>query len=151
MFDTLREFLHVAVRFFRRNFCVNLRCANAPVSQHLQERLDRYVVRQADGCNIAVVTHVARAVLFDTAFLRYCFDTVLAVGVIQTGRAACSLRSYLLFLDDMFGYIQQSDICFGSRFLTIGVQPQMLVERGLQVRFRKIIRSAQTIEHAEDE
>ena len=53
----------------------------------------------------------------------------------------------------MLGDVQQSDIGFDTRFLTVGVQPQMPVERGLQIRLGKIrhIRPAQSRKSAEDE
>ncbi len=81
LFDALREFLHVAAHFLRRDLRVDLRRADTPVSQHFRERFDGHVVRQTNGRRVAVATLMPRDVLFDTALLRYRLDAVLAVGV----------------------------------------------------------------------
>lgn len=89
-----------------------------------------------------------RYVFLDTASLRYGFNAVLAVIVTRNGQQLISLGHAVVLLDDMLGYIQQPDIRFDTRFLTLGVQPQMPVERGLQIRLGKIrhIRPAQSRE-----
>lgn len=60
MLDTLREFLHVAAHFLRRDFGVDLRRADAAVSQHLRERFNRHVVRQADRRGVGMAAHVSK-------------------------------------------------------------------------------------------
>ena len=94
-----------------------------------------------------------RDVLFDTALLRYCFDAVLAVGVTGNWQQFVPFGHAVVFLDDMLGDVQQPDIRFDTRFLTVGVQPQMPVERGLQIRSGKVrhIRPTQSRERAENE
>ena len=94
-----------------------------------------------------------RYVFLDTASLRYDLDTVLAVIVTWNGQQLVSFVHTVVFLDDMLGDIQQSDIRFDTCFLTVGVQPQMPVERGLQIRSGEVrhIRPAQSREAAEDE
>ena len=100
-----------------------------------------------------MAAHVPRDVFLDAAFLRYDLDTVLAVIVTRNGQQLVSFVHTVVFLDDMLGDIQQSDIRFDTRFLTVGIQPQMPVERSLQVRFGKVrhIRPAQSRKNAEDE
>ena len=56
LFDALREFLHVAAHFLRRDLRVDLRRADTPVSQHFRERFDGHVVRQTNGRRVAVAT-----------------------------------------------------------------------------------------------
>lgn len=68
---------------------------------------------------------VPRDVFLDAAFLRYDLDTVLAVIVTRNGQQLVSFVHTVVFLDDMLGDIQQSDIRFDTRFLTVGIQPQM--------------------------
>ena len=58
LLDALREFLHIAAHFLRRNLRIDLRRADATVAQHLRERFDRYVVRQADCRGIGMAAHV---------------------------------------------------------------------------------------------
>lgn len=50
----LREFLHVAAHFLGGNLRIDLRRADATVAQHLRERFDRHVVRQADRRGIGM-------------------------------------------------------------------------------------------------
>ena len=99
----MREFLHVAAHFLRCNLRVNLRRADAPVSEHFRERFDRYVVRQADGRRIAVAAHVPRDVLFDTALLRYCLDASFTAFVTRNGQQLVPFGHAVVFLDDMSG------------------------------------------------
>lgn len=58
LFDTLREFFHIAAHFLRRDFGVDLRRADAAVSEHLRERFDGHVVRQAHRRRVGVAAHV---------------------------------------------------------------------------------------------
>lgn len=66
---------------------------------------------------------VPRYILLDAAYLCDDLDTVLAVIVTQNGQQFISLGHAVVLLDDMLGDIQQSDIGFDTRFLTVGVQP----------------------------
>lgn len=79
-----------------------------------------------------------RDIFLDTAFFRNHFDAVLAVGITRNGQQFVALGHAVVLFDDMLGYIQQADIRFCTRLLAIGDNPQMAVERGLQVRFRQI-------------
>lgn len=130
-----------------------MRRADATVSQHLRERFDRYVVRQADRRGIGMAGYMPRYVFLDTASLRYGLNAVLAVIVTRNGQEFSVGRHIAVFLDDMLGDIQQPDIRFDTRFLSVGVQPQMPVERGLQIRSGKVrhIRPTQSRKGAEDE
>lgn len=94
-----------------------------------------------------------RDVLLDTAFSRNHFDAVLAVGIARNGQQLIALGHAVVFFDDMLGNLQQANIRFRTRLLAVGDNPQVAVERGLQVRFRQVrhIRPAQTREGAEDE
>ena len=132
---------------------IDLRRADAAVSQHLRERFDRYVVRQADRRGIGMAAHVPRYVLLDTASLRYGLNAVFTIIIAWNGQQLISLGHAVVLLDDMLGDIQQSDIRFDTRFLSVGVQPQMPVERGLQIRSGKVrhIRPTQSRKGAEDE
>lgn len=58
MLDTLREFFHIAAHLFCRYFGVDLRRADAAVSEHLRERFNRHVVRQAHRRRVGVAAHV---------------------------------------------------------------------------------------------
>lgn len=153
LLDTLREFLHIAAHFLGGNLRIDLRRADTAVAQHLRERFDRYVVRQADRRGVGMAAYVPRYVFLNTASLRYGLNAVLAVIVTRNGQQLISLGHAVVLLDDMLGNIQQSDIGFDTRFLTVGIQPQMPVERSLQVRFGKVrhIRPAQSRKNAEDE
>ena len=153
LLDTLREFLHIAAHFLGCNLRIDLRRADAAVSQHLRERFDRYVVRQADRRGIGMAAHVPRYVFLDTASLRYGLNAVLAVIVTRNGQEPSVGCHIAVLFDDMLGDVQQPDIGFGARFLTVGIQPQMPVERGLQIRLGKVchIRPAQSRKGAEDE
>lgn len=94
-----------------------------------------------------------RDVFLNAASLRYDFNAVLAVIVTRNGQEpSVGCRIAVLF-DDMLGDVQQPDIGFDARFLTVGVQPQMPVERGLQIRLGKVrhIRPTQSRKGAEDE
>lgn len=153
LLDSLRELLHIAAYFFRRNFGVNLRRADAAVSQHLRQRFDRYVVRQADRRSVSMTAHMPRDVFLDTAFLCYDLYAFLAVCVTRNGQQIAFLGHILVLVDDMLGHIQQADIRFNARLLAVGVNPCMPIERGLQVRFGKVshIRPAQSRKGTEDE
>ena len=153
LLDTLREFLHIAAHFLGCNLRIYLRRADATVSQHLRERFDRYVVRQADRRGIGMAAHVPRDVFLDAASLRYGLNAVFTIIVAWNGQQLISLGHAVVFLDDMLGDVQQPDIRFDTRFLTVGVQPQMPVERGLQIRSGKVrhIRPTQSRERAENE
>lgn len=98
-------------------------------------------------------SHVPRDVFLDAASLRYGLNAVLAVIVTRNGQEFSVGRHIVVLLDDMLGDTQQSDIRFDTRFLSVGIQPQMPVERGLQVRSGKVrhIRPAQSRKSAEDE
>ena len=98
-------------------------------------------------------SHVPRDVFLDAASLRYGLNAVFTIIVAWNGQQLVSFVHTVVLLDDMLGDIQQSDIRFDTRFLSVGVQPQMPVERGLQIRLGKIrhIRPAQSRERAEDE
>lgn len=93
-----------------------------------------------------------RYVFLDTASLRYGLNAVLAVIVTRNGQEPSVGCHIAVLFDDMLGDVQQPDIGFDARFLTLGVQPQMPVERGLQIRLGKVhhIRPAQSRERAED-
>ena len=123
LLDTLREFLHVAAHFLGGNLRIDLRRADAAVSQHLRECLDRYIVRQTHRRSIGMAAHVPRYVFLDTAPLCYDLNAVLAVGIARYRQQFSILGHALVFLDDMLRNVQQSDICFDTRFLTVGVQP----------------------------
>lgn len=58
LLDTLREFFHIAAHLFCRDFGVDLRRADAAVSQHLRERFNRHVVRQAHRCRVGMAETV---------------------------------------------------------------------------------------------
>lgn len=75
-----------------------------------------------------MASHVPRYVFLNTASLRYGLNAVLAVIVTRNGQQLISLGHAVVLLDDMLGNIQQSDIGFDTRFLTVGIQPQMPVE-----------------------
>lgn len=94
-----------------------------------------------------------RYVFLDAASLRYGLNAVFTIIIAWNGQQFISLGYAVVFLDDMLGDIQQSDIRFDARFLTVGVQPQMPVERSLQVRLGKVrhIRPTQSRKGAEDE
>lgn len=94
-----------------------------------------------------------RYVFLDTASLRYGLNAVLAVIVTRNGQEPSVGCHIAVLLDDMLGDVQQPDIRFDTRFLSVGVQPQMPVERGLQVRSGKVrhIPPAQSRKGAEDE
>lgn len=94
-----------------------------------------------------------RYVFLDAASLRYGLNAVFTIIVAWNGQELSVGRHIAVLLDDMLGNVQQSDIRFDTRFLTVGVQPQMPVERSLQVRFGKVrhIRPTQSRERAEDE
>ena len=97
--------------------------------------------------------YMPRYVFLDTASLRYDFNAVFTI-IVGWNRQEFSVGLHIaIFLDDMLGNVQQSDIGFDTRFLTLGVQPQMPVERGLQIRLGKVchIRPAQSRKGAEDE
>ena len=98
-------------------------------------------------------SHVPRYVFLDTASLRYGLNAVFAVIVTRNGQEPSVGCHITVLFDDMLGNVQQSDVRFDTRFLTLGVQPQMPVERGLQVRLGKVrhIRPAQSRKGAEDE
>lgn len=98
-------------------------------------------------------SNVPRDVFLDAASLRYGLNAVLAVIVTRNGQQLSVGCHIAVLLDDMLGDTQQSDIRFDTRFLTVGVQPQMPVERGLQIRLGKVrhIRPAQSRKSAEDE
>lgn len=100
-----------------------------------------------------MTSKMPRYVFLDAAFLRYCLDASFTVFVTRYGQQPISLGHAVVLLDNMFGYIQQSDIRFDTRFLTVGVDPQMTVERDAQIGFRQVrhIRPAQTRKGAEDE
>ena len=66
---------------------------------------------------------VPRYVFLDAASLRYDFKAVLAVIVTRNGQEFSVGRHIAVLFDDMLGDIQQSDIGFDTRFLTVGVQP----------------------------
>lgn len=70
LLDTLRQFFHIAAHFLRCDFGVDLRRADAAVSQHLRECFNRHVVRQAYGRRVGVAAHVPRDVFLDTALSR---------------------------------------------------------------------------------
>ena len=72
-----------------------------------------------------------RYVLLDAASLCYDFNAVLAVCVTRHGQEFSVGRHIAVLFDDMLGDIQQSDIRFDTRFLSVGIQPQMPVERSL--------------------
>ena len=152
LLDTLREFLHVAAHFLGGNLRIDLRRADAAVSQHLRERFDRYVVRQADRRGVGMAAHVPRYVFLDAAYLRYGLNAVLTIIIAWNGQELSVGRHIAVLLDNMLGDIQQSDIRFDTRFLTVGIQPQMPVERSLQIRFGKVrhIRPAQSRERIEN-
>lgn len=97
--------------------------------------------------------HVPRDVFLDAASLRYGLNAVFTIIVAWNGQQLISLGHAVVFLDDMLGDVQQPDIRFDTRFLTVGVQPQMPVERGLQIRSGKVrhIRPTQSRERAENE
>ena len=94
-----------------------------------------------------------RYVFLDTASLRYGLNAVFTIIVTRNGQQLVSLGHAVVLLDDMLGDVQQPDIRFDTRFLPLGVQPQMPVERGLQIRLGKVrhIRPAQSRKGAEDE
>lgn len=98
-------------------------------------------------------SHVPRDVFLDTAFSRNYLDAVLAVGITRNGKQFIAFGHAVVFLDDMFSNVQQADIRFRTRLLAVGDNPQVAVERGLQVRFRQVrhIRPAQPRKGAEDE
>lgn len=92
-------------------------------------------------------------VLVCAAFLGDNLDPVLAVRVARYRKQFTILCHTLVFLDDVFGYFQQADIAFRSRFLAVGFNPQMTVKGDLQVLFRQVrhIRPAQARKRAENE
>ena len=94
-----------------------------------------------------MAAHVPRYVF------RYHLDTVFAIDVARHRQQLVIIGNSVVFFDDMLGNIQQAYIAFRSRFLAVGLDPQMTVKRGLQVLFRKVrhIRPAQTRKGAEDE
>lgn len=94
-----------------------------------------------------------RDVFLDAASLRYGLNAVFTIIVAWNGQEFSVGRHIAVLLDDMLGDVQQSDIRFDTRFLTLGIQPQMSVERSLQVRFGKVrhIRPTQSRKDAEDE
>lgn len=98
-------------------------------------------------------SHVPRDIFLDTAFSRNHLDAVLAVGIARNGQQLIPLGHAVVFFDDMLGNLQQADIRFRTRLLAVGNDPQVAVERGLQVRFGQIrhIRPAQPRKSAEDE
>lgn len=153
MLNTLREFFHIAAHLFRRDLGVDLRRADAAVSQHLRERFDGHVVRQAHRRRVGMAAHVPRNVLLDTAFSRNHLDAVLAVGIARNGQQLIAIGHAVVLFDDMLGHLQQAYIRFRTRLLTVGDNPQMAVERGLQVRSGQVrhIRPAQPRKGAEDE
>lgn len=94
-----------------------------------------------------------RDVFLNAASLRYGLNAVLTIIIAWNGQELSVGRHIAVLLDNMLGDIQQSDIRFDTRFLTVGIQPQMPVERSLQIRFGKVrhIRPAQSRKNAEDE
>lgn len=102
---------------------IDLRRADAAVSQHLRERFDRYVVRQADRRGVGMAAHVPRDVFLDAASLRYGLNAVFTIIVAWNGQEPSVGCHIAILLDDMLGDIQQPDISFDTRFLTVGVQP----------------------------
>lgn len=96
---------------------------------------------------------VPRYVFLDAAYLRYGLNAVLTIIIAWNGQELSVGRHIAVLLDNMLGDIQQSDIRFDTRFLTVGIQPQMPVERSLQIRFGKVrhIRPAQSRKGTENE
>lgn len=96
---------------------------------------------------------VPRDVFLDIASLRYGLNAVLTIIVAWNGKELSVGRHIAVLLDNMLGDVQQPDIGFDTRFLTVGVQPQMPVERGLQIRSGEVrhIRPTQSRKGAEDE
>ena len=88
-----------------------------------------YVIRQAHGRGIRVPTLMPRDIfLYATAFCDY-FDSVFAVGVTRDGQQLAVFRHTFVFLNDMFGNFQQTDVTFCTRFLAFGLNPQMTIKR----------------------
>lgn len=100
-----------------------------------------------------MASHVPRDVFLDTALSCNHLDAVLAVGITWNGQQLIALGHAVVFLDNVFGHIQQANVRFRTRLLAVGDNPQMTVERGLQVCFRQVrhIRPAQPRKGAEDE
>lgn len=92
-------------------------------------------------------------VLLYSAFFGYHFNAVLAVRIAGHGQQFVPFRHTFVFCNDTERDIQQPYITFDSRFLAVGLYPQMPVERGLQIRFGKVIHihECQSRERAEDE
>lgn len=64
---------------------------------------------------------------------------VFAVGIAGNGQQFAVFRHTLVFLYDMFGNFQQTDVTFRTRFLAFGLNPQMTVKGYFQVLFRQVI------------
>ena len=76
-----------------------------------------------------------------------------AIGITGNRQQLITLCHSAVLLDDMFGGIEQSDICLRSRFLSLGLNPQMPIERCLQMIGCKVIHVSptQSAETTEDE
>lgn len=100
-----------------------------------------------------MITHVPRDVFLDTALSRNHLDAVLAVGITRNRQQFIALGHAVVLFDNMLGNLQQANVRFRARLLAVGDNPQMTVERGLQVRFPEVrhIRPAQSRKGAEDE
>ena len=89
--------------------------------------------------------------LYATVFCDY-FDSVFAVGITRDGQQLAVFRHTLVFLNNMSGNFQQTNVTFCTRFLAFGLNPQMTIKRDFQILFRQVIhvRPAQPCECAEN-
>ena len=68
--------------------------------------------------------------LYATVFCDY-FDSVFAVGITRDGQQLAVFRHTLVFLNDMSGNFQQTNVTFCTRFLAFGLNPQITIKRDL--------------------
>lgn len=83
-------------------------------------------------------SHVPRHVFVNAAFLGNHFQVILAVGIAGDRQKQVAFGYSLILLDNLQRYVLQPYVTFHSRFLSIGLNPQVPVERELQVVLRKI-------------
>ena len=88
----------------------------------------------------------------DTALLGYVFEFLITCTIARNFENVVIPTHTLIFLDDAFWNIEQSDIGFGVGLLSSGDNPQVAIEECLQVVIGEVldIRICQSRKHRED-
>ena len=109
-FYLLGQTLHVVAYLLSGNLRIDLRAADAGVSHHLRQGLNRHAVGEADGGGIRVTALVPGHVLVDTALLGDGLNAVSAMGIAGDGQQPSALSHAAVLLNDMLGNVKQADV-----------------------------------------